>query len=156
MSIQLSNLLPYIHNTKRTSTTVKFFAAPTKIVLLDFIGAPDYFITDFGAIFHRRRIYTNRRGIVSKGYTPEVPLDPYTLFRWSLLDTNSGKMWFPLNQVLGWAFTPQTDRNMRYFLPKHLGVRPLYVDHYEWSNIPPQVPADSKYLLFMQELYKTV
>lgn len=156
MSIQLSNLLPYIHSTKRTSTTVRFFAAPTKIVLLDFIGAPDYFITDFGAIFHRRRIYTNRRGIVSKGYTPEVPLDPYTLFRWSLLDTNSGKMWFPLNQVLGWAFTPQTDRNMRYFLPKHLGVRPLYVDHYEWSNIPPQVPADSKYLLFMQELYKTV
>lgn len=152
----LSNLRPYIHSTKRKVTTVRYFGDNTDVVLLDFMGAPDYFITDFGAIFHRRRLYPNRRGIVSKGYTPEVVLDPYTLFRWSLLETNSGKVWFPLNQVLGWAFAPQEDQKLKYFLPKHLGVRPLYPDNYEWSSTAPNVPEDSKYLLFMKELYSDI
>ena len=157
MKLPASTLLGSIHNTKRINSSVRGFSpdgSRTPIVLLDFIGCKDCFITSFGAIFYRRRLYTNRKGIITKGYLPLVTIDPYLPYKWSLIPTANGKIWFPLNQVLGWAFVPQEDQSQKYFINAHPNIYPQSVDSFEWRKDPPALPKNSKYLEFMQTLYQ--
>lgn len=149
----LSTLRDNIHSTKRIKSASKMFGIPTEIVLLDFLGAPEYFVTEYGAIFNRKGLYPNRKGIVSKGYLPLTILDPYYPVKWVALSIGRGKIWFPLNQILGWAFRPQPDRVQRYYINSHPNVYPTHVDQYEWSDTPPELPPFSKYLNFMDEMY---
>lgn len=153
MSKILSTLRDNIHNTKRIKSASKLFAGPTEIVLLDFIGAPEYFITEYGAIFSRKGLYPNRKGVVTKGYLPLSIIDPYYPVKWTALSIGRGKIWIPINQLLGWAFRPQPDRAQRYFINSRPNIYPAHVDSYEWSDVPPELPAHSKYLQFIDEIY---
>ena len=147
-----------IHTTKRISSSTKIFSPTgdkTNIVLLDFVGCKDYFITDFGAVFHRKRLYTNRKGVISKGYLPMTVLDPYLPYLWVSLATTFGKCWFPINQLLGWSFVPQTDKKFKYFLSQHPNVYPSTVSMFEWKEqLPEDLPTISKYREFMKLIYQ--
>ena len=61
-------LLDKIHSTIRKIQPVNLFRFKCKVVMLDFIQADQYLITDFGAVWHRQRIYTNTFGFLNKGW----------------------------------------------------------------------------------------
>lgn len=147
--------LARIHSTDRriNNTIILPSGELSKVALLDFIGASDYVITEYGNVFHRARAGRNRLGYIDRGWCPEVYRDPAFEFPWVLLDTDNGQIWYPINQLLGWAFCPQPDVCDRYFLPKQPLIfrRP---DEFVWVSHP-QV-ADgvrSQYLEFMDAIY---
>lgn len=99
-----SNLVDMVKNLPRNIIPTKIFHTPSKICLLDFIGAPQYFISDFGVVYSRKQIYLNKDGHVSRGYEPLVKMDKNYPYPWVLIQLSTTKMWFPVNMLLGWAF----------------------------------------------------
>lgn len=150
------SFLESIHSKDRQILDTKIFPQPTKVSLLHFLGAADYFITSFGAIWHRSKVYANKHGVVTKGYQPLVMRDAEFPYPWVLLETTMGKIWLPTNQILGWAFDPQEKIEPTYFLSTNPGVYPQEVDDYYWSTVKPvSYNPRSRYLAFMRKIYAT-
>lgn len=151
---QCTNFLESIHTTKRGIISTNMFPMPTRICLLDFIGAGDYFITDFGAIWPRKRVYPNRFNRLTRGYLPLVILDRAFPYQWSLIPTVAGEIWLPINQLLGWCFDPLDKIRKAYFLSKKRIFYPMNLKNFHWVDTVernPEIP--SLYLDFMDALY---
>lgn len=157
MSYLNQPLLEQLHNGNRRIIESKIFGFTAKTCLLDFINAPDYFITDFGMIWNRNRCYADSRDVVSKNYLPLVTLDTRFPYPWVYLNTKVGKIWLPVNQLLGWAFRqPKGDITVKYFLSDQPGVLPMTLsDHFTWTEQVTRPSQPSKYLKFMDQLYRT-
>jgi hypothetical protein len=147
------SMLKAIHSTERRITSVGFFKFKCNVCLLDFVGADQYFITDFGAIWKRRNVFANLFGILNKGYEPVVNKDPIRGYPWVLLHTSAGDMWFPVNQLYGWAFDPQTDIDKKYYVSAYPSLRPMIRNNYKWKSKLSYHPK-SLYCQFMKHLYE--
>lgn len=90
-----------------------FIHDETKLCLLDFIGASQYFITDFGTVWWRQKFCPEKNGKITNGWVPMVERDVTYPSPWVFLSTTIGNLWWPVNQLLGWAFHPVTD-NKKY------------------------------------------
>lgn len=154
------SLLDGIHSTeRRIATYSRYGNTPCKVALLDFVGAAGFFITDFGLIQDRSKILTNASGDIVKGYFPSVVLDHQYPYPWVELDTTGGPVWFPINQLMGWAFAPYAERKCKYFICDHPGVMPCSITHFTWSDKPYKDKevkslAPSRYLDFMKAIYE--
>lgn len=146
-------LLDKIHSTDRKRVKVNFFKFPCEAVMLDFIGAERYIVMDFGAVWFRPRIFTNTFGILTKGCEPMVCKDAVHGYRWVNLETSVGKLWFPINQLVGWAFDPQTNRDNRYYVSDLEATLPIEKSNYKWVKEIP-FDNDSLYCRFMKNLYE--
>lgn len=149
----MKKLLSRIYNTEKKIITTNLFERPIKISLLSFIGATDYFITEFGAIWNRHKSYTNRKGLLTKYFQPLVYKDYYYPYPWVLIPFVSTEIWFPISQLLGWAFQCPELPIKQYFLPYQDTLLPLQLSHMQWMDIPPFTPKDSKYLEFIDLIY---
>lgn len=150
----MSSIVDKIHLTSRNEMITHAFYGCHKAVLLDFIGAKDYFIVDNGTVFNRYKFFRNKNGIVTKNYLPLVYLDRAFPYPWVKLETINGYQWFPVNQLLGWAFDPQIDKNKKYFLSSHPGLYPQELNQYKWETSLPEVKVPSRFKIFMDNLYK--
>ena len=102
-----------------------FIHGETKLCLLDFIGASQYFITDFGTVWWRQKFCPEKNGKITNGWVPMVERDVTYPSPWVFLSTTIGNSWWPVNQLLGWAFHPVTDdKKIQYFVSQ---------DPYNWS-----------------------
>lgn len=145
-----SIFLERIQNTDRDVVESTFFDDPTRLVLLSYIGAADYFITEFGLIWDRKKTFVDHRGKLTKYYQPWVFLDPYFKYPWVLLRTTIGDQWFPVNQLLGWSYRLKT-MEKKYFLLKEYKPFPHKIDDFEWTDRPPENPR-SFYLKWMKSV----
>lgn len=152
MSTQL--LLNLVYNTPKKIITTDLFEGDHKICLLSFIGASDYFITDFGLIWNRSKVFPNKDGHLSKYYQPWVFRDTVYVHPWVLLPVTTGLFWFPVMQLLGWAFYFIDDKTKRYYLPQGPQLLPLKADDGEWLELPPMTSPRSRYLTWIEEFYK--
>lgn len=142
-----------IHTAERhILTTGLFLQQPCKICLLDFIGASSYFITEFGLIFSRQKLNTNKNGIVAQDWIPLVIRDIYLQIPWVCLVTTSGKIWWPVNQLLGWAFSPYIEHKKQYFLSEIPWVWGLHYTKYQWKDTVPV--SEGQFYNFMELLYQ--
>ena len=144
-----------LQEVSRTIVDSNLYANRTKIVLLDFIGADQYYITEYGLIQNRKKVYPNRQGLVTKSYQPTAVLDRRYPYPWIQLDTTGGSVWFPVNQLLGWAFAMPDNFNKKYFICKHPGLAPQRYTEYTWSDKPSFEDTKSiypsRYLSFMEQ-----
>ena len=151
-------LNPDILHSEKKCITSRLFTRSTKVVPLTFIGAEQYIITDFGGIWDRNKIYPGKLRIVFRNMLPWVVRDHVYTYPWVLLYTVYGKVWFPINQLLGWAFRPSEDPTKKYFLHKQYRPQVLYpldLDDFSWyENLP--IESDGKYSTFMNEIYNVV
>lgn len=131
--------------------TTKLFGAPCRIAKLAFIGAGEYFITDFGAVWSRKAVFPDKRGIVTKYYRPTVIRDMFFPYPWVLLGTTAGLIWFPVHHLLGWAFVPTENPAERYYIPKQPFLLPMKVDFFHWQVSPPFQTDRSRYLEFVKQ-----
>lgn len=143
-------LLDRIHSTDRNYITTYLFGKATRICLLDFIGANNYFITEFGAIWNREKVFPNKNQIVHQGWVPLVKKDTSLPIPWSLLLTTVGKIWWPVHQVLGWAFDPYTDQQLKYFTSSSPHRWDLNVSKYQWVD---NISTHGLYDQWMRSLY---
>ena len=151
---QCTNFLESIHTTKRGIINTNMFPMPTRICLLDFIGAADYFITDFGAIWPRKKVYPNRFNRLTRGFLPLVILDRAFPYQWSLIPSVVGEIWLPINQLLGWCFDPQEKIQKSFFLSKKKIFYPMSLKNFYWTDTCPNDTGESSiYLDFMNALY---
>ena len=150
----MSSIVDKIHLTSRNEMITHAFYGCHKAVLLDFIGAKDYFIVDNGTVFNRYKFFRNKNGIVTKNYLPLVYLDRAFPYPWVKLETTNGYQWLPVNQLLGWAFDPQIDKNNKYFLSSHPGLYPQELNQYKWETSLPEVKVPIRFKIFMDFLYK--
>ena len=153
----LSQLIKHIHDpSKRLYVNSGLFnkSKSIKICLLDFINAPDYFITENGLVWNRK-IFNYARGndTIFKEYLPMVVLDKYYQVPWVFLKTESEAMWYPVDLLVGWAFHPTEDVNVRYF--KHPNIGKTYI--IDSTNIDNSdkldLPDDSLYKQFIDKIY---
>ena len=151
-------VLEHIHNkSERLILDSDKFQGPTKICLLDFIGANQYFITDFGAVFHRKKFFPNKNNLVTRDYVPRGILDRYYPYTWVNIEAFRTRRWFPVNQLLGWAFDTQKEIKLQYFIRDNPSTDPCKFDDYHWSDTPNKENKlsifPSRYIKFMTDLY---
>ena len=151
-----AGILKYIHDpTNRRMMEDNKFRGKHKVCMLDFIGAPEFFITDFGAVFQRRNVYTNWAGYIAKGFLPLTVLDRAFPYPWVMLTGTFGEAWFPVNQLVGWAFDAQSDLEKKYYLSTTPSIMPLDMSTFVWKSELPKVPVRSRYTEWMDHLYNS-
>lgn len=150
--LMLTNLKRLVHTTTRARVDLRLFKFPCSAVMLDFVGAEKYFITEFGGVWERGRTFPNNFDILNKGYLPMVKRDLEFPYPWVKLNTTGGELWFPVNQLLGWAFNPSEDENDKYYVCKHPGVLPLDLNDFKWE---PELKHEKRgeYIKFMYSIY---
>ena len=147
-------LLKIILETKRDIMETTMFNTSSKLSLLNFIGADKYFITDFGLIWSRDKVYPNKLNMLTRYYLPMRILDIEFPYPWVLLPTGYGNYWFPINQLLGWAFTTPNNKGDMYFLCDHPELYPYDLNRFHWyDSIPFECCPDSLYYKFIQSVY---
>ena len=140
-----------IINSNRRIIKTKLFQFDCKICLLDFIGANQYFISDFGLIWDRQNVFTNTFGILTRGSIPLVRKDPNLPYGWVSLKTAMPVEWFPVNQLLGWAFDPNPDLTKKYYITDHI-TYPFNTKDFKWVEHI-DLPKDSLYREFINRVY---
>lgn len=151
-----AGILKYIHDpTNRRMMEDNKFRGKHKVCMLDFIGAPEFFITDFGAVFQRRNVYTNWAGYIAKGFLPLAVLDRAFPYPWVMLTGTFGEAWFPVNQLVGWAFDAQSDLEKKYYLSTTPSIMPLDMSTFVWKSELPKVLVRSRYTEWMDHLYNS-
>lgn len=116
---------------QRNIITTAIFGYPNiKVTSLGFIGAQEYYITEYGLVWNKQQMIKSN-GIVSTHYAPLVYLDSTYHYPWVNLYTNSGRVWFPINQLVGWAFSPSTNQDDRYFVTEK-PCMPMDISSYKW------------------------
>ena len=149
-----SALLKNIHCNERSLVRSHMFQTKTSICLLDFLGAGDYFITEYGAIWPRQKTFPNKAGYLNRGWLPMVIRDRRFPYHWVHLPTVNGPIWYPVNQLLGWAFKPVAKIDKFYFLTDFAGLYPYSVEWFSWTTKTPKRTGPSLYLDFMDSLYE--
>ena len=140
-----------IINSNRRIIQTKLFQFDCKICLLDFIGANQYFISDFGLIWDRQNVFTNTFGILTRGSIPLVRKDPNLPYGWVPLKTAMPVEWFPINQLLGRAFDPNPDLTKKYYITDHI-TYPFNTKDFKWVEHI-DLPKDSLYREFINRVY---
>lgn len=140
-----------IINSNRRIIKTKLFQFDCKICLLDFIGANQYFISDFGLIWDRQNVFTNTFGILTRGSIPLVRKDPNLPYGWVPLKTAMPVEWFPINQLLGWTFDPNPDLTKKYYITDHI-TYPFNTKDFKWVEHI-DLPKDSLYREFINRVY---
>ena len=149
------SLLKIIQETSREIVDSAMFNTKCKLSLLHFIGAKEYFITDFGAIWNRNKTYPNKMQLLDKYYMPLTVRDVIFPYPWVLLPTGYGNYWFPINQLLGWAFTTPTKKTDRFFLCDNPELFPYDLNRFHWyDSVSFEFDErDSEYYKFIQNVY---
>lgn len=152
--IEPSLLLDRIHSTDRRILHSNLFAQrKTQICLLDFIGASQYFITDFGSVWVRDKIFPNKNHVLSQGWLPLVARDPTVPSPWVCLTTTVGKFWWPVNQLLGWAFRPYPEKIKKYYLALKPHLWGELYTQYDWKESLPDSMVQGAYASFINHIY---
>lgn len=146
-----ARLRQVIHEEKKI-TWFRNFTNPVRIVFLNFLGCETYFITEFGGIWDSKRIFSGRNKLTYRNMLPLVILDTKYPYPWVSLPTITGKHWIPVNQILGWAFQPDTKEQRRYFLTEQPITLPINLSTYTWTNTLP-FTEESLYTSFMKCIY---
>lgn len=149
-----ANLLKNLHSTQRSLIQSHLFHNKMTICLLDFIGAGDYFITEYGAVWPRQKTFPNKAGYLNRGWLPMVIRDRRFPYHWIQLPTINGAIWYPVNQLLGWAFQPHEKIEKAYFLSESPGLYPYTHEWFKWTTDEPKRTGPSLYLDFMDSLYE--
>lgn len=153
MSSSYAMLLERIHTKERKIlTTTLFLQDSCKICLLDFIGANSYFITENGVVFLRNKLDKNKNNIVAQNWVPFVLRDVLHPVPWVHLVTTSGKLWWPVNQLLGWAFSPYIEQQKKYFISSQPWIWGVHYQQYQWVDAIE--PRDGALYNFMELLYQ--
>lgn len=150
-TISYCSIGDHINESPRRMMKTKLFQFDCKICLLDFIGAPEYFITDFGQIWHRKSVYTNTFGILTRGSVPQIRKDPNLPYGWVMLKTTLPVIWFPVNQLLGWAFDQNNGIGNKFYVTKNI-TNPLNIKDFKWVK-EIDLPDDSLYKEFIDKIY---
>lgn len=153
MLIRRDNLKSLIHSTLRLKVNFNLFKFPCEVVKLDFIGADKYFITDFGVVWDRSNVFPNTSNILTKGYAPMVVRDSEFPYPWVRLETCMGPLWFPVNQLLGWAFHPSENENDKYFICDRPNIQPFNLKNFRYQS-EIKYTHSGDYVKFMNEIYK--
>jgi hypothetical protein len=126
-----------------------------KICLLDFLDAPEYFVTEQGLIWNRKEFnYLKKNELMWKGYLPNVIRDKWYRVPWVYLPTKTGGIWYPVDLIVGWAFHPTTDKNIKYFKCTNLGLTyQMSSDIIINSTEPPVTNEESSYKQFIDSIY---
>lgn len=147
-------IIERIVNSPRKYVTSRVFLQPTRICLLDFVGMPQWFITEFGAIWSRDKVYPNKFNVVTRGYLPTMIRDYYYPYPWVLFPGGTSLGWVPVNQLLGWAFDPPKTAEKCYYLSRYSGTSLLDFREFHWeTELPEDAPSSSPYIDFMNTLY---
>lgn len=126
----------------------------TDICLLDFLNAPKYFVTEFGLIWKRDEFVRSKPNeLIYRNYLPTVVRDKYYRVPWVHLHTEDGYKWIPLDLIVGWAFQPTEDKQLRYFKYDLLGISYQMENKYLHPTNTLELPEDSLYRKFITELY---
>lgn len=148
----MSKLTEAIHTTQRRRVWTNVFQQRSEMVSLDFLGIKDIFINDFGMLWRRGRLFVNKKGRCVGYALPTAILDVAFPYPWVNLTIDGGKLWIPVNQILGWAFAPTKDTNQKYFISVTPGITPLLLSSFKWQSRI-DTHKDSYYCAFMEKLY---
>lgn len=157
MTTGLEGLADMVHTTQRFTkqTALAIDGHIETLCALHFIGAEHYFISEDGAVWEDRlasKAITIHNRVLNRNYLPLVHKDKYYDLPWVFIPTNYGKIWFPVIQLLGWAYHPNPDKAKRYYLPQNLSL-PLNKNKLILSSTAPEISENSLYTKFMQLFY---
>ena len=155
----LPELIRRIHSpSERAYVTSRLFDhdKSIKLCLLDFLDAPEYFITEQGLIWNRKEFnYLKKNEIMWKGYLPNVVRDKRYQVPWVYLPTRTGNIWYPVDMIAGWAFHPTEDKSMRYFKCSGIGsTYQMSSDILINSSEAPITDTESLYKQFVDSIYE--
>lgn len=145
-------MLNRVRSNDRRKVKTKLFLFNCEVCMLDFVGADQYLITDFGAVWDRGNIYTNTFGVLTRNCLPTIRKDPEFPYPWVMLKSSFGIDWFPVNQLLGWAFNPNPDPKMKYYLSDTVTL-PLNPKDFHWVD-KIECSKDSLYKQFIDLVYR--
>lgn len=150
-------MIEVIHNPNKRvyARSARFeYKKYTDICLLDFLNAPKYFVTEFGLIWKRDEFVRSKPNeLIYRNYLPTVVRDKYYRVPWVHLRTEDGYKWIPLDLIVGWAFQPTEDKQLRYFNYDLLGISYQMENKYLHPTNTLELPEDSLYRKFITELY---
>ena len=147
MSMTYANtlLLEQIHSTDRVTDRYGN-------VKLNFLGVDNYYISKLGVVYN---VYPYSRYSKNQ-YEDMIMLDPIVPVPWVLLEDTPFK-WVPVNQLLGWAYSPYTEITPKYFLNALPNMWCSDIQTYTWrTNEDVAKYSDSQLYKFMQSIYKTI
>lgn len=155
------DILVLIHSKHRIYTSTRFFGNTSRVCVLDFIGAKDYFISELGTVWNRNHIFPNKNKILTKGYLPMNVLDYKYPYPWVYIPTfwETTGTWVPVNLLLGWAFHPVSTIMKLYAVSQLDSAETLSAANVYWYDQPDTVQIQqilpSRYLEFVEFLYQT-
>lgn len=156
-------VLRRIHSKNRNYLETALFSVPCKICQLDFLGAPDYIVSENGLIWNRNRMFSNCEGLMTKDYLPLSVMDSQYSYPWVKLQCALNSIdgaWIPLNLIMAWAFKPVVNIGKYFAINSKLSNNSLSANALYWSTEPSMVKMeacfDSKYLDFLNFLYTNV
>lgn len=154
----LPELIRRIHDpSKRVYVNSSLFdtSKRIKICLLDFLDAPEYFVTEQGLVWNRKEFsYLKNNEIMWKGYLPNVVRDRWYQVPWVYLPTRAGSIWYPVDMIVGWAFHPTEDKDTKYFKCTGIGLTyQMSSDIITNSKESPVINTESLYKKFIDSIY---
>ncbi len=172
------HLLKQITETPRRIVESRAFTHATKVCLLDFVGAPDYFITEYGMVWNRHEFSAKLYGTnIPYGWVTPRWYDPFFRLPWvhiavdgvqSPFKFSKTGLMFPLPHLLAWAFCPENDRTKKHVIHRNRlrNVWPKHFSELIWSEtidvdrfnlqkylMNPQQSVQNIYLDFIQRVY---
>lgn len=153
----LASLVPTIYSEGRLTIRSATLGRMETFVLLNFIGAKDYFITEEGAIWERITAIKERERaptrVLCRSYLPLVYKDRYLYLPWVRLRTDFGNLWFPVHQLLTWAYHPtETIDKDKVLLPES-SLLPLHHSLITREVAVADLPERSLYRTFLKLLH---
>lgn len=140
------NLLTQINETPRRIVESRAFTHPTNVCLLDFVGAPDYFITEYGMVWNRYEFNGRLYGTnIPYGWVTPRWYDPFFRLPWihiavdgiqSPFKFSKAGLLLPIPHLLAWAFCPSVDRTRKHVVHKN-GLRNVWPKHHSelvWAD----------------------
>lgn len=126
-----------------------------RICLLDFLNAPNLFVSEFGIIWNRSEFNnTKNNDIFFRNYLPMVVRDKYRQVPWVYLPTAENKsIWYPIDLIVGWAFKPTTDATLKYFDYDYTGILNVIHCEYLHNSNKLDLPEESKYRQLLESIY---
>jgi len=126
----------------------------TNICLLDFLGSPDCFVTDFGVVWNRNEFHRVKNNeLIFRNYYPLVVRDKYYQVPWVMIPVGKIDVWYPIDLIVGWAFKPTTDKSYRYFTYKKLGYSCQVTANSLVNSNTLTLPNESIYKNFIDVIY---
>lgn len=144
--------LDVLLGSQRRILKTTMFNISMRTSLLNFIGAPNYFITECGLIWNRDKIYLNKFQLLTRYYLPYQIRDEKYPYPWTMIPTVHGTIWFPVNQLLGWGFN-ECPKDKKYFICDQPELFPYDLNRFRWVDSLDEEDEDSPYINFMKGIY---